>query len=153
MLEFANASFARGSSFQLPRTICLSLCLSRFIAIHPSFAWSSDFLLLTLHHSSPFPFSIHPAYDTSYIQHTLYLWHFTMHPHQLLIILAIIAGLAYSLHGPIEINNAIEEPAENQDQPESLRLQLRGVTKQLDYKCGPKYGTCPSGTCCSSAGE
>jgi hypothetical protein len=76
-----------------------------------------------------------------------------MHPHQILVILAILAGLAYSLHGPIELNNAIEEPVTSQDQSESLRLKLRGVTKQLDYQCGPSYGSCPSGTCCSSAGE
>lgn len=76
-----------------------------------------------------------------------------MHPRQLLIILAIIAGLAYGLHSPIELTNAIDEPASSQGQSESLRLQLRGVTKQLDYQCGPSYGSCPSGTCCSSAGK
>ncbi|KAJ5184236.1 Glycoside hydrolase/deacetylase beta/alpha-barrel [Penicillium capsulatum] len=31
-------------------------------------------------------------------------------------------------------------------------LHLRDVTSSLDYRCGSKWGTCPSGTCCSSAG-
>lgn len=95
-----------------------------------------------------------------------------MHLHQLLFTLAILASLVYSyINGPTEPDNTIDVPTTSQDQlqpepvpmpgfdpedvenqPESLHLQLRGVTKQLDYKCGPKYGTCPSGTCCSSAG-
>jgi hypothetical protein len=36
-LDYANSNFARGSSSQLPRTICPSLFLSRFYAFHPSF--------------------------------------------------------------------------------------------------------------------
>lgn len=77
-----------------------------------------------------------------------------MHLHHFLAVLTISVGLAYScLHGQIDLNNTIEEPTTGQDQAEGLHLQLRGVTQQLDYKCGPKYGTCPSGTCCSSAGE
>lgn len=77
-----------------------------------------------------------------------------MHLGQFLFVLTISVGLAYGCpHGSIDPNNTIEEPATGQDQGEGLHLQLRGVTQQLDYKCGPKYGTCPSGTCCSSAGE
>ncbi|CEJ58107.1 hypothetical protein PMG11_06777 [Penicillium brasilianum] len=95
-----------------------------------------------------------------------------MHLYQLLFTLAILASLVYScINGPTEPNNTIDVPTTSQDQlqpepvpmpgfdpedvedqAESLHLQLRGVTQQLDYKCGPKYGTCPSGTCCSSAG-
>ncbi|KAJ5159562.1 Chitin deacetylase [Penicillium canariense] len=46
--------------------------------------------------------------------------------------------------------------ANGEDQSEGVHLRLRaisGVTKQLDYKCGPKWGKCPSGTCCSGAGR
>lgn len=95
-----------------------------------------------------------------------------MRLHQLLAILITLAGLAYScVHDSTELNNAIEEPATSldqlqpepvpmpgfdpvdvEDQSEGLHLQLRGVTQQPNYQCGPKYGTCPSGTCCSSAG-
>lgn len=34
-----------------------------------------------------------------------------------------------------------------------LRRASNDVTKSLDYKCGEKWGRCPSGTCCSSVGE
>jgi chitin deacetylase len=29
----------------------------------------------------------------------------------------------------------------------------RDVTQNLDYKCGPKWGKCPMGTCCSGSGK
>lgn len=38
-------------------------------------------------------------------------------------------------------------------QPESTQMETRDVPPNLDYKCGPKWGKCPGGTCCSSAGE
>lgn len=37
-------------------------------------------------------------------------------------------------------------------QIESIQLR-RDVTQNLDYKCGPKWGKCPMGTCCSSSGK
>lgn len=37
--------------------------------------------------------------------------------------------------------------------PESIQMQPRDVPQNLDYKCGPKWGKCPGGTCCSSAGK
>lgn len=38
-------------------------------------------------------------------------------------------------------------------QPDSTQMEPRDVPPNLDYKCGPKWGKCPGGTCCSSAGE
>lgn len=38
-------------------------------------------------------------------------------------------------------------------QPESTQMERRDVPQTLDYRCGPKWGKCPGGTCCSSAGE
>ncbi|KAJ5256918.1 Glycoside hydrolase/deacetylase beta/alpha-barrel [Penicillium angulare] len=35
--------------------------------------------------------------------------------------------------------------------PNSRRKHHRDITTDLDYRCGEKYGRCPSGTCCSSA--
>lgn len=37
--------------------------------------------------------------------------------------------------------------------PNSRRKNRRDITTDLDYRCGEKYGRCPSGTCCSSAGK
>lgn len=116
--------------------------------------WSFDLLSLTLCHSSPFVLSVHPTYHRFYIPLTLHLRDSKMRLHQFLIILALLVGIAFScVHDSTEPDGTIEEPTTSQDQPEVLRLQLRDITKQLDYKCGPKYGSCPSGTCCSSSGE
>lgn len=32
------------------------------------------------------------------------------------------------------------------------RLDARDAPNNLDYRCGPKIGQCPVGTCCSGAG-
>lgn len=36
---------------------------------------------------------------------------------------------------------------------ENTQLRYRDVPPNLDYKCGPKWGKCAGGTCCSSAGR
>ena len=41
-------------------------------------------------------------------------------------------------------------PLEDRSQ---LELRRMDVTQSLDYRCGDKWGKCPSGTCCSSAGK
>lgn len=49
--------------------------------------------------------------------------------------------------GPVH-TVAIEQP-----QPETeSHLDTRDAPNNLDYRCGPKIGKCPVGTCCSGAG-
>lgn len=45
------------------------------------------------------------------------------------------------------------QPGSEASASQDVNLQLRDVTSSLDYRCGSKWGTCPSGTCCSSAGR
>lgn len=56
--------------------------------------------------------------------------------------------------GQSEAVSTIEESATAllEAQIESIQVR-RDVTQNLDYKCGPKWGKCPMGTCCSSSGK
>jgi len=50
--------------------------------------------------------------------------------------------------------SAIEESAAAvlEAQVEDIQAR-RDVTKNLNYKCGPKWGKCPEDTCCSGSGK
>lgn len=43
--------------------------------------------------------------------------------------------------------------ASSPEQTSRIQLQFRDDPKNLDYKCGPRWGKCPTGTCCSSSGR
>ncbi|KAF7717591.1 Chitin deacetylase [Penicillium ucsense] len=78
-----------------------------------------------------------------------------MHVRQLLILLGVSVGLAYGSlvpnHQSVLVHKSDEQGLSYSGSPQ-LRLQYREPPPNLQYKCGPKYGHCPSGTCCSSAG-
>ncbi|KAJ5638511.1 Glycoside hydrolase/deacetylase beta/alpha-barrel [Penicillium herquei] len=44
------------------------------------------------------------------------------------------------------------QPAAPAEAPKFITQHRRDIVTNLDYRCGEKYGRCPSGTCCSSAG-
>lgn len=115
--------------------------------------------------------------------HTYYLPSYSsaginMHAYHLLVLIAFLVGIAQCC---IDIRNAAtviapstvvdqpeatvqpaqpetttqeqSEPTVTEAQSEQTQLQLRDIPQNLDYHCGPKWGKCPSGTCCSSAGK
>lgn len=56
--------------------------------------------------------------------------------------------------GPTEALTHHDSTADIEDSRPVARFR-RGssdVTKSLEYRCGEKFGRCPSGTCCSSVG-
>jgi hypothetical protein len=69
-----------------------------------------------------------------------------IHP---ILVTTLATGVFSRLHvaGPVH-TVAIEQ---SQPEPES-HLDTRDAPNNLDYRCGPKIGKCPVGTCCSGAG-
>ncbi|KAJ6095989.1 hypothetical protein N7486_006735 [Penicillium sp. IBT 16267x] len=55
-------------------------------------------------------------------------------------------------HNPTETEDLVE-PATPANAPKSpSQRREEKLASPLDYRCGEKYGKCPSGTCCSGAG-
>ncbi|KAJ5098019.1 Glycoside hydrolase/deacetylase beta/alpha-barrel [Penicillium argentinense] len=70
-----------------------------------------------------------------------------MHLYHLFLTLGILVCLG-SCFAP----QALDQPASPQEESKDVQLQFRDVSQNLDYRCGPRWGKCPGGTCCSSAG-
>ncbi|KAJ5195890.1 hypothetical protein N7449_006369 [Penicillium cf. viridicatum] len=66
------------------------------------------------------------------------------------ILVATLATCAFAkLHGTAPVHTVLIE----QSQPETeSHLNTRDAPNNLDYRCGPKIGKCPVGTCCSGSG-
>ncbi|KAJ5227453.1 uncharacterized protein N7469_007459 [Penicillium citrinum] len=72
-----------------------------------------------------------------------------MRVHALLLLVVIFGfvglGTAFS-------SAVTRQASSSQEETIDFQLQSRDAPQNLDYKCGPRWGKCPSGTCCSSAG-
>ena len=66
------------------------------------------------------------------------------------ILVATLATCAFAkVHGTAPVHTVLIE----QSQPETeSHLNTRDAPNNLDYRCGPKIGKCPVGTCCSGSG-
>ncbi|KOS43071.1 hypothetical protein ACN38_g6037 [Penicillium nordicum] len=66
------------------------------------------------------------------------------------ILVATLATCAFAkVHGTTPVHTVLVE--QSQPEPDS-HLNSRDAPNNLDYRCGPKIGKCPVGTCCSAAG-
>ena len=106
-----------------------------------SFLSSSPTITLC-YHPNPSP----PAYPA---EHNLTLYiivKMRIHP----ILVATLATCAFAkVHGTTPVHTVLVE--QSQPEPDS-HLNSRDAPNNLDYRCGPKIGKCPVGTCCSAAG-
>ncbi|KAI2789459.1 Chitin deacetylase [Penicillium oxalicum] len=76
-----------------------------------------------------------------------------MHWRGFLALFGVSVGLAHGfLHPPHRYITA-NDTKEALSHIESPHLHYRLASSKLEYQCGPDYGSCPSGTCCSSAGR
>lgn len=66
----------------------------------------------------------------------------------------LVATLATCVFAGVHIASPVHTVSIEQSQPEteSSHLDTRDAPNNLDYRCGPKIGKCPVGTCCSGAG-
>jgi hypothetical protein len=71
-----------------------------------------------------------------------------LHPIFVLLIPALVTCVQGEIHGagPVYTVPVESETAES-------RLSNRDAPSNADYRCGPKIGKCPVGTCCSGAGK
>ncbi|KAJ5468992.1 hypothetical protein N7475_006744 [Penicillium sp. IBT 31633x] len=65
------------------------------------------------------------------------------------IILTLATCVLANIHGTAPVYTASVEQSQEID---ASRLDTRDAPNNLDYRCGPKIGKCPVGTCCSGAG-
>lgn len=98
----------------------------------------------------------------------------TLHPYScimrlshLLLIIDLFAGIALgrvSDYKTLDVVSATESATTEQQSDTSevtkkkefssgVEVHPRDVTQNLEYRCAGKWGSCPSGTCCSSAGK
>jgi hypothetical protein len=71
------------------------------------------------------------------------------HSISLLLIAALASSVFAKTHGAAPVYTASVE--QSQEGIKS-RLETRDAPNNVDYRCGPKIGKCPVGTCCSGAG-
>lgn len=62
-------------------------------------------------------------------------------------LIALATSALTKLHGAAPVYTATLESSAVQS-----ALDTRDVPNNVDYRCGPKIGKCPVGTCCSGAG-
>jgi chitin deacetylase len=72
-----------------------------------------------------------------------------LHPILVLLIASLVTCVFGKIHGAGPVYTvSLESPEESES-----HLNTRDAPNNLDYRCGPKIGKCPVGTCCSGAGK
>jgi hypothetical protein len=65
----------------------------------------------------------------------------------------LVATLATCVFARVHAAGPVHTVSIEQSQPGTeSHLDTRDAPNNLDYRCGPKIGKCPVGTCCSGAG-
>lgn len=72
-----------------------------------------------------------------------------VHSTLVFLIATLAASVPAKIHSAAPVYTAsLEQPQEGTDS----QLDTRDAPNNVDYRCGPKIGKCPVGTCCSGAG-